>query len=72
MQYLAQLPPLGAVNLEGLHDRLRQLPKPVVRKEDWARLEVIERDEATRRGLPEFKFASNAEMLAAMGLVTVA
>ncbi len=70
LQYLAQLPPLADVDPEGLHNRLRQLPKPVVSKEDWARLEAIERDEATRRGLPEYKFATNAEMLAAIGLVT--
>ena len=71
LQYLATLPPLGATNLEGLHDKLRQLPKPVVAKEDWARLESVERDQAARRGLPEFKFGTNAEMLAAMGLVSV-
>ena len=71
LQYLATLPPLGATNLEGLHDKLRQLPKPVVAKEDWTRLESVERDQAARRGLPEFKFGTNAEMLAAMGLVSV-
>jgi ferredoxin--NADP+ reductase len=71
LQYLAQLPPLADANLQGLHEKLRQLPKPAVSKEDWARLEAVEHDEATRRGLPEFKFAGNAEMLAAIGLVSV-
>jgi ferredoxin--NADP+ reductase len=71
LQYLAQLPPLAGADLDGLHARLRQLPQPVVSKEDWARLEAVERDEAARRGLLEFKFGTNAEMLAAMGLVGV-
>ncbi len=71
LQYLAQLPPLADADLEGLHDRLHRLPKPVVSKDDWARLEAVERDEAERRGLLEFKFSTNDEMLAAMGLEAV-
>jgi ferredoxin--NADP+ reductase len=71
LQYLAQRPPLAGTDLAGLRARLRQLPKPVVSKDDWARLEAVERDEAARRGLLEFKFGTNAEMLAAMGLVPV-
>jgi hypothetical protein len=39
-----------------------------VSKADWARLESVEHDEAARRGLPEFKYGTDAEMLAAMGL----
>jgi len=66
--YLAGLPPLAGANMAGLHARLRQLPKPVVSKEDWARLEAVERTEAAQRGLPEFKYGTNAEMLAAIGL----
>jgi ferredoxin--NADP+ reductase len=71
LQYLAQLPPLDGANLEGLHDKLRQLTHPVVSKDDWMRLEAVERDEAACRGLLEFKFGTNAEMLAAVGLVSV-
>jgi len=71
LAYLAQLPPLAGVDLDGLHQKLRQLPKPVVSKDDWARLEAVEREEAARRGVPEFKFGTNAEMLAAIGLETV-
>ena len=56
----------------GLRQKLRQLPKPVVNKEDWARLERVEQAEAAQRGLPEFKFSTNDEMLAAMGLVATA
>lgn len=70
LQYLAQLPPLAEADLAGLHDKLRQLPKPVVSKEDWVRLEAVEREEAARRGLLEFKFGTNAEMLGALGRVT--
>jgi ferredoxin--NADP+ reductase len=69
--YLAQLPPLAGADVDGLHQKLRQLPKPVVSKEDWVRLEAVEREEAARRGVPEFKFGTNAEMLAAIGLETV-
>ena len=71
LAYLAQLPPLAGGDLDGLHQKLRQLPKPVVSKDDWARLEAVEREEAARRGVPEFKFGTNAEMLAAIGLETV-
>jgi len=66
--YLAGLPPLAGADLAGLHAKLRQLSKPVVSKEDWARLEAVERTEAAQRGLPEFKYGTNAEMLAAIGL----
>ena len=69
LAYLGQLPPLAGGDLDGLRQKLRQLPKPVVNKEDWARLERVEQAEAAQRGLPEFKFSTNDEMLAAMGLV---
>jgi len=69
--YLTEQPPLAGANLEGLHQKLRHLPKPVVSKEDWARLEAVEHTEAAQRGLPEFKYGTNAEMLAAIGLEPV-
>jgi ferredoxin/flavodoxin---NADP+ reductase len=69
--YLAEQPPLAGADLEGLHQKLRHLPKPVVSKEDWARLEAVEHTQAAQRGLPEFKYGTNAEMLAAMGLEPV-
>jgi ferredoxin--NADP+ reductase len=71
LQYLATLPALAGADLEGLYARLRALPKPVVSKDDWVRLEAVEADEAKQRGLPEFKFATNDEMLSAIGLVSV-
>lgn len=51
-----------------LKQRLAQLGKPMVTKDDVARLEAAERAEAERQGLEEFKFAKNEEMLEAMGL----
>jgi hypothetical protein len=41
-------------------------------KEDLKRLEAVEAEEARKRGLEEFKFASNEEMLQAMGLIETA
>jgi ferredoxin--NADP+ reductase len=70
LQYLESLPPAGNAEetLADLHGRLSQLGKPVITKNDVLRLEAVEKEEAERQGLEEFKFASNDEMLAAMGL----
>jgi hypothetical protein len=51
-----------------VHDFIRLLGKPVVTKVDLERLEAAECQEAATRGVPEYKFASNEEMLVAMGL----
>jgi len=40
----------------------------VVMKEDIKRLESVEAEEAQKRGLEEFKFDSNEDMLNAMGM----
>jgi hypothetical protein len=56
------------LKLQAFEARLVALPKPVVRKDDLARLEAVEHQEAERRGLEEFKFATNEDMLAAMHL----
>jgi hypothetical protein len=45
-----------------------RLNKPAVTKSDIQRLEVVETEEAKKRGLEEFKFSTNEEMLRAMGL----
>jgi ferredoxin--NADP+ reductase len=68
LQYLETLPALSSLSLEPLRARLSALGKPVVAKGNWERLEVVEHAEAARRGLAEFKFTTNAEMLQAMGL----
>lgn len=52
--------------------KIKSLSKPVITKEDLKRLEAVEAEEANKRGLEEFKFASNEEMLQAMGLVETA
>jgi ferredoxin--NADP+ reductase len=68
LQYLETLPPLAGAGQPALEARLRALPRPVVTKADWQRLEQVEAATAQRLGQTEFKFSTNAEMLAAMGL----
>ncbi len=70
MQYLETLPPAedAEAALAELRAHLSQLGKPVISKEDILKLEAAEQAEAEKQGLEEFKFASNEEMLAAMGL----
>jgi len=69
LQYLQTLPTLSAIQLDALRARLSALSKPVVTRPDWERLETVEHAEAAKRGLAEFKFTTNADMLQAMGLV---
>ena len=57
---------------EQLMGRLAQSAVPVVRKADWQRLEEAEDAEAARRGVDAFKYGSNEEMLAAMGMAQLA
>jgi ferredoxin--NADP+ reductase len=52
--------------------KVKSLGKPIVTKDDIKRLEAVEAKEAAQRGLEEFKFASNEEMLQAMGLIETA
>jgi ferredoxin--NADP+ reductase len=54
--------------LKAIADRIMRLNKPAVTKSDIQRLEVVETEEAKKRGLEEFKFSTNEEMLRAMGL----
>jgi ferredoxin--NADP+ reductase len=67
LQYLQTKQPANG-NPNALATMLKGLNKPVVTKEDIKHLEAIEIEEAGKRGLEEFKFASNEEMLQAMGL----
>jgi ferredoxin--NADP+ reductase len=48
--------------------KLNKLNKPIIRKSDLQKLVEAEANEAVKLGLPEFKYATNDEMLAAMGL----
>jgi ferredoxin/flavodoxin---NADP+ reductase len=72
MQYLQSLretTPAGAkpsAVLQRLEQRLKQLPHPIITKQDWQRLEAIERQIAQQQGLEIFKFSSNEEMLEAL------
>ncbi|MBI5298521.1 MAG: FAD-dependent oxidoreductase [Chloroflexi bacterium] len=69
-QYLqTQSPSASGVDVSA---RLLALGKPIITKEDVKRLEAAETAEAHRRGLMEFKFSSNEEMLAAIGMIETA
>ncbi|MBP6179589.1 MAG: FAD-dependent oxidoreductase [Anaerolineales bacterium] len=71
LQYLQNQTPTQA-GRENISARVKSLGKPIVTKEDVRRLEAVEAEEAQKRGLEEFKFASNEEMLQAMGLIETA
>jgi ferredoxin--NADP+ reductase len=70
LQYLADVPHLKnqAEILKELNEHLSRSGKPVVTKTDLVRLEQVEREEADRRGVEDFKIGDNQAMLAAMGL----
>lgn len=57
---------------EAVTAKIKGLDKPAVTKEDIHRLEAVEEMEAQKRGLKEFKFSTNEDMLRAMGLVVTA
>ncbi len=71
LRYLGTRKPSGA-NPEAVAEKMKGLGKPVIGKEDIKRLQAVEAEEAKKRGLDEFKFASNEEMLQAMGLIETA
>ncbi|HEX2995031.1 MAG TPA: FAD-dependent oxidoreductase [Anaerolineales bacterium] len=66
-QYLQTKQPVEP-DLKGLAEKIKSLSKPVVVKDDVKKLEAIELAEAQKRGMEEFKFDDNEEMLQAMGL----
>jgi ferredoxin--NADP+ reductase len=70
LRYLQTLPPItnGQAILANTQKLLQKVDKPVIKKEAIQRLEVAEKAEAERLMLEEFKFGTNEEMLAAMGL----
>jgi ferredoxin--NADP+ reductase len=70
-QYLQTKQP-DSSSLETITSKVKGLQKPAVTKDDIHRLEAVEAEEAQKRGLEEFKFASNEEMLRAMGLAIAA
>lgn len=70
-QYL-QTKPSGYTEVDLVAEKMKLLHKPVITKDDIKRLEEIEDEEAKKRGVEEYKFASNEEMLQAMGLIETA
>ena len=58
--------------LKAVTSKITGLHKPAVTKADILRLEAIETEEARKRGVEEFKFSSNEDMLRAMGLTIAA
>lgn len=72
LQYLRELPPVDLSLLDGIRAAVRNLGHPVVDEEALAILERVELERAQFLGVEEFKFASNREMLEAMGLLPVA
>ncbi len=68
LQYLQTVPPLNDPDsvLTALRRHLEHLDKPIITKEDVKHLEEVEREEAARLGLEEFKFKTNEEMLQAI------
>jgi ferredoxin--NADP+ reductase len=70
LEYLQSAPRLvdpGSI-LDELKAKLTRLNKPIIRKPDLQKLSEAEAAEAAKLGLPAFKFATNAEMLAATGM----
>lgn len=71
LQYLQTTSPAGT-SLPQVSAQIKELDKPVITKEDVRRLEMVEAEEAKKRGLEFFKFASNEEMLQAVELMVSA
>ena len=71
-QYLKQTKQPIEPNLKLVAEKIRSLNKPIVTKEDVKKLEAVELAEAQKRGMEEFKFDDNDDMLQAMGLTVTA
>jgi len=69
-QYLLTLGPT-LPDMSALASKLQSLPKPVITTEELKKLEAVEQAEAEKRGLPEFKFPTNEEMLQAIEAAAV-
>ena len=69
LQYLETLsaPENTADRLQTVTEKMAKLPHPVVNKSDITRLIEIEGAQAEKLGLEDFKFATNQEMLTALG-----
>jgi ferredoxin--NADP+ reductase len=72
MQYLRQTKGPTEPNVEAVLAKLKGLGKSIVLKEDIKKLEAAETAEAQKRGLEDFKYDNNDEMLRIMGLMETA
>src|SRR6266545_4674496 len=70
-QYLQTKQPIEP-NLKAVAEKIKSLNKPIVTKDDIKKLEAIEIAEAQRRGMEEFKFDTNDDMVQALGLTVTA
>jgi ferredoxin--NADP+ reductase len=70
-QYLQTKQPIEP-NLKAVAEKIKSLSKPIVTKDDIKKLEATEIAEAQKRGMEEFKFDNNDDMLQAMGLTVIA
>jgi ferredoxin/flavodoxin---NADP+ reductase len=70
-QYLQTKQPIEP-NLKAFAEKLKSLNKPIVAKEEVKKLEAIEIAEAQKRGVEEFKFDNNDDMVQALGLTITA
>jgi ferredoxin/flavodoxin---NADP+ reductase len=69
-QYLQTIQPITP-NLKEIAEKMISIPGPVITKDEIKKLETVENAEAQKRGVEEFKFATNEEMLQAIGLAEV-
>lgn len=67
LNYLNTITPKGTEAGETLAAKVAALKNPVVSKADLVKLEAVEAAQAAEHNLPQFKFDTNEEMLAAMG-----
>ncbi|MEX2162120.1 MAG: FAD-dependent oxidoreductase [Anaerolineales bacterium] len=67
LRYLETSAPKAGGGPAAFSAKAAGLAKPVVVQSDLVRLEGVEASRAAEQGLPEFKFDSNEEMLAAIG-----
>ncbi|MGH2581539.1 MAG: hypothetical protein ACRDFQ_01415, partial [Anaerolineales bacterium] len=69
LQYLQVASPKDDDALDALNAKVLMLSEPVVRESDLKKLQAAEMALASEFNLPEFKYSSNEEMLAVMGLL---
>ena len=72
LEYLQSAPQLvdpGSI-MDEFKTKLNRLNKPIIQKSDLQKLVEAEITQAGKAGMPAYKFSTNDEMLAAMGLKT--